>query len=131
MTFSIWQYVYYNSLTGFNVTKFEIKVIFLIRLFCYMTKNSRQKELFRWNKKYFSSFVKGFQLPKIVPDLRVCLRGKKDCFHMSCWFLESFLFSTVFIDCGGDICLPSTTIMSNVWWASQVHWPSVHLFFLF
>ena len=47
MTFSIGQYVYYNSLTGFNVTKFAIKVIFLIRLFCYMTKNSRQRELFR------------------------------------------------------------------------------------
>ena len=32
-----------------------------------------QKELLRWNKKYFSSFLKSFQLPKIVSDLRVRL----------------------------------------------------------
>ena len=30
-------------------------------------------ELLRWNKKHFSSFLKGFQLSKIVPDLRAYL----------------------------------------------------------
>ena len=30
-------------------------------------------ELLRWNKKHFSSFSKGFQLSKIVPDLRAYL----------------------------------------------------------
>ena len=40
MIFSIGQNVYFNYLTGYNVIKFEIKVIFLIKPFCYMTKNS-------------------------------------------------------------------------------------------
>ena len=30
-------------------------------------------EILRWNKKYFSSFLKGFPLSKIVLDLRVRL----------------------------------------------------------
>ena len=30
----------------------------------------RMKRVFRWNKKHFSSFSNGFQLPKIVLDLR-------------------------------------------------------------
>ena len=76
MIFSIGQYVYYNCLTSFNVTKFEIKLIFLNKPFCYMTNNSKQKELLRWNRNHFSSFVNGFQLPNIVSDQRVCLRGK-------------------------------------------------------
>ena len=38
---------------------------------CHMTKKSRQK--FRINKKHFSSFLKGFQLPKIASDLKVRL----------------------------------------------------------
>ena len=29
-----------------------------------------------WHKKHFSSFLKDFQLPKIVSDLRVCLKGR-------------------------------------------------------
>ena len=29
--------------------------------------------LLRWNKKHFSCFSKGFQLPEIVSDLRMCL----------------------------------------------------------
>ena len=33
----------------------------------------RMKRTLRWNKKHFSWFLKGFQLPKIVPDLRVHL----------------------------------------------------------
>ena len=32
-----------------------------------------RKELLKWNKNHFSSLLKGFQLPKIVSDLRVRL----------------------------------------------------------
>ena len=51
-----------------------------------MTKKSRQifkhyeninrnimRNMIRWNKKHFSSFLKGFQLLKVVLDLRVRL----------------------------------------------------------
>ena len=45
----------------------------------YMTKNSDQKEerkkQLRWKKKHFSSFLKRFQLPEIVSDLRVHRKG--------------------------------------------------------
>ena len=34
----------------------------------------RAKELLRWNKNHFSSFLKGIQLPKNISDLRVCLK---------------------------------------------------------
>ena len=65
-------------LSGCDVIDFEINLIFLIKLFSYMTKKSRQKfkcleNEKRWNKKHFSSFLKGFQMPEIVLDLRVCL----------------------------------------------------------
>ena len=37
------QYVYYDCLlTSGDVIKFEINLIFFIKLFCYMTKRSRQ-----------------------------------------------------------------------------------------
>ena len=40
----IGQYVYYNCLlTRLCVIKFEINLIFLIKLFCYMTEKLRQK----------------------------------------------------------------------------------------
>ena len=66
---------------GWDVINFEINLIFLIKQFFYMTKKSRQKvkylekekKLLRWNKNYFSSILKDFQLPKIVSDLQVCL----------------------------------------------------------
>ena len=32
-----------------------------------------REKLWRWNKKHLSPFLKGFQLPKIVSDLRVLL----------------------------------------------------------
>ena len=65
---------------GWDVINFEINLIFLIKQFFYMTKKSRQKvkylekekKLLRWNKNYFSSILKDFQLPKIVSDLQVC-----------------------------------------------------------
>ena len=58
-----------------------LKLIFLIEPFYYMTKKSIQKllisweqnELLSWNKKHFSLFLKGFQWPKIVSNLRVRL----------------------------------------------------------
>ena len=66
---------------GWDVINFEINLIFLIKQLFYMTKKSRQKvkylekekKLLRWNKNYFSSILKDFQLPKIVSDLQVCL----------------------------------------------------------
>ena len=36
-------------------------------------KSWEEKYLSKWNKKHFTSFLKGFQLPKIVPDLKVNL----------------------------------------------------------
>ena len=57
---------------------FEINHIFLINPFSYMTNQSTQKfkyleneKSFEREKKHFSPFLKGFQLPKIVSDLRV------------------------------------------------------------
>ena len=37
-----------------------------------------RKEVLRWNKKYFSSFLKDFQLPKVVSDLRVHLKERDE-----------------------------------------------------
>ena len=61
--------------------KFWNKLIFLIKPLFYMTKKPRQKfrylENKRWNKRrnkmHISSFLKRFQLPKIVSDMRVHL----------------------------------------------------------
>ena len=60
---------------------FEIDFMYLIKPFFYMTKKLRQKSkylekeksLLIWNKKHFSSFLKGLQLPKIISNLRVHL----------------------------------------------------------
>ena len=66
---------------GRDVIIFEINLILLIKLFYYMTEKSRQKFKYlqkeRWKKTFFT-FLKGFHLPKIVPDLRVHLSG----FHL-------------------------------------------------
>ena len=67
-------------LPGCVVIKFEINLIFLIKLFCCITKRSRQKvknilrtkRTFDVKNKHFSSFFKGFQL--IVSELRVHLK---------------------------------------------------------
>ena len=57
---------------GSDVINFETKLIFLIKPFLHCTEKSRQK--FKYvEKKKIASILKGFQLPKIVPDLRVCL----------------------------------------------------------
>ena len=64
-----------------DVKKFEINLIFLINPFCYMNKKSRQKYKYLKHKKsfrgeiksIFHQFLKDFQLPKFVSDLRVCI----------------------------------------------------------
>ena len=66
---------------GCDVMDFEINLFFLIEPFFLhdqkvMTKtliSQERKEPLGWNKKHFSSFLKGFQLSKIVPDLRLRL----------------------------------------------------------
>ena len=63
---------------GCDVINFEINLVLLIKPFCYTTWKVKtrskisweRKELLRWNKKHFSSLLKGFQLPKVVSDLR-------------------------------------------------------------
>ena len=64
---------------GCGITKFQINFIFLTKPFRYMTKKYikniswEQTKLLSWNKKHFSSFLKGFLLPKTVSDLKVRL----------------------------------------------------------
>ena len=66
---------------GCDIIDFKTNLIFLIKLFLYMTKKVKtktwisweRKELLRWSKNHFSSFLKGFLLAKIVSDLRVRL----------------------------------------------------------
>ena len=62
--------------------KIKINLILLIKPFLYMHKKSRQKLKYLENekslvkgeiKKHFLSFLKGFQLSKIFPDLKVRL----------------------------------------------------------
>ena len=64
------------------VTSWILKLTYLPnQLFFSTWPNSHDKNLnifrtggaFKWNKKHFSSFLKGFQLSKIVSDLRVHL----------------------------------------------------------
>ena len=61
--------------------KFQIHLAFRIKQFCPMTKKSRKKLKYLENeksfwgeiKRIFLSFLKGFQLQKIVSDPIVCL----------------------------------------------------------
>ena len=60
------------SKPGCDVMNFEVNLIFLIKLFFLhdqkvVTKSKiswERKELLRWNKKHFSSFLKGFESSK-------------------------------------------------------------------
>ena len=53
------QYVYYNGLlTSLWRIKLEINLIFLIKLFCYLTKKSRQKFKYLDNEKSFLGELK-------------------------------------------------------------------------
>ena len=84
ITFTSWdigQYVYYNCLFTWlwrhkiwNYPNLSNQAV-LLHDQIIKTKtlvSSERKELLRWNKKnHFSSFLNGFQLPKIVSDLRV------------------------------------------------------------
>ena len=53
-----WAYVCYNCLPGCDVIKFEINLIFLIKLFWYMTKKPRQKLKYHENEKSFWGEIK-------------------------------------------------------------------------
>ena len=65
---------------GFDLINFEIDLIFLIKSFFYVTKKSRQKfkyfenekKLLGWKKTFFI-ILRGCQLPKFDPDIRVRL----------------------------------------------------------
>ena len=48
-----------------------MKLIFYVNKQNKNLKILRSERSFRWNKKHFSSFLKGIQLPEIVSDLRV------------------------------------------------------------
>ena len=57
---------------GYDVMNFEVNLIFLIKPFFLHDQNVvtktkiswERKQLLRWNKKYFSSFLKGFESSK-------------------------------------------------------------------
>ena len=77
-----------------DVIDFEIYLIYLIKSFLLMTKNSVQKfkylenEKSFWSKiKAFSSFLKGFQLLKVVSDLRVIFKGNVPTLEKRCLLL--------------------------------------------
>ena len=70
-------------LNKFDYNKFQvrngmikIKNIVYFHIISDKRRTKKQKEFLRWNKKHFSSFLKGFQLPKIVSDLRPPLKQK-------------------------------------------------------
>ena len=75
-------YIAITCFPGCDVINFEINLIFPFQPFFYMTKKSRQKfkclekeKSFQGEiKSIFLSFLKGFQLPKIVSDLRLGLQ---------------------------------------------------------
>ena len=60
---------------GFDVFFFFNQVIFLHgqKVKTKFWISWERKEVLRWNKKHFSSFLKAFQLPKIASDVRVRL----------------------------------------------------------
>ena len=69
-----------------------------------MTKKSRQKlkilwerkELLKWHKKHFSSFLKVSESPRIVSDLRVCLNNYKKMLFISSKKLFLFVIYSYF-----------------------------------
>ena len=72
--------VYYSVC---DVINFGIYLSFLIQIIFYDQKfrtqiliSQKQKELIRWNKTHFSSFLKEFQLPEIVSQQWVSLYWK-------------------------------------------------------
>ena len=58
-----------------HVVTLEHQVVFLYdqNVKTKLSISWRQKQLLRWNKKHFSSFLKSYHLPKLVSDLRVRL----------------------------------------------------------
>ena len=57
-----------------EVIKFEINLNLFNHAFSMHNQKVKAKAQISWEQKeHISSFLKGFQLPKIVLDLRVCL----------------------------------------------------------
>ena len=67
---------------GCEVINFEINLIFLIKPSYYINKNTdknsnmlnMKRAIKVKHEKHFSSYLKGFQLPRIVSDLSVPLK---------------------------------------------------------
>ena len=89
---------------GCDVVNFEVNFIFLIKPFFCMTKKSRKKylenkQLLRWNKTHYSSFLKVFQLPKSFISESVPLRKNCcNCFFILLW-CKTFRYFTGFQSC--------------------------------
>ena len=59
-----WNYSYLSNHVEFSTwPKIETKIL----------KSWKRKDILKWNKKHFSSFSMGYQLPKIVSDLTLRL----------------------------------------------------------
>ena len=74
-------YIVIICFPGFDVINFEIYLSFLIKWFSNMTKTEQKFKYRQERKKAFSSFLRGFQLSRIVSDLRVWLRQR--CIEVS------------------------------------------------
>ena len=76
------------------VINFKTNLIFLIKPFLYMTKKVKTKtliswelkEFLRWNKKYFSSFLKGFSYQNLSKTLQCAFKTN------SIWVFPFFNF---------------------------------------
>ena len=76
IAWDIGEYLYYNSLL--TVMEFEINLVFLNKLYCYMTKKSRQKLNYLEDEKSFWSQTKSiFHIFKGLSFAKNCLRP--DC----------------------------------------------------
>ena len=54
--------------------RLDIKKHYFMHFCCLFLKSSKAFSVFlRWNEKHFSSFLKGFQSPKLVSDMKVRL----------------------------------------------------------
>ena len=96
---------------GCDAIKFEISLIYQVVLLHDQKLKTKiwvsweQKELLRWNEKCFSSFLKVFQLLKVIPDLKSAFKKIKwaanmfsasSLFHFAkCVYCEKVLLSFV------------------------------------
>ena len=74
-----------------DVINFQIDLIFLSKLFStcrkMQDKNSEQKELLRWNKMPFSSFLKGYHWSK---EKKFFLEGKSPTLNLTKVLMSDF-----------------------------------------